>query len=401
MRRRSGEDSVHMAVRASAKDVRLTRRRFLAVASVATGMTGAMAAERPLAAQKADLATRFEEASRLMRAQTDSGEVAAAVLHVRRSGQELSRAFGTARVELPFLVASSTKPMTASAVLWLRDRRELALTDTVTKFLPDFRDGERGAVTIHHLLTHTSGLPDMLPENTDLRRRHAPLSDFVARTCRTPLLFRPGEKVSYQSMGILLAAAIVEKVSGEPMPGFMARTIFNPLGMGQTSLGLGGRRVADTAQCQVPEAERSDWDWNSSYWRNLAAPWGGAHATARDLGTFLEAFASMGGDVLPKTTAREMRAIQTGRLRPSFGLGWQREPGAFGRTCSAETFGHFGSTGTHDLARSGHGHDLRRPHDQTGHGFPVQPSDPCFRDYGTHERLIARISISPKPSESR
>ena len=255
--------------------------------------------------------------------------------------------------DLPFLLASPTKPMTASAVLWLRDRRELALTDTVTKFLPDFRGGERGAVTIHHLLTHTSGLPDMLAENTELRRQHAPLSEFVARTCRTPLLFRPGEKVSYQSMGILLAAAIVEKVSGEPMPGFMAQTIFKPLSMRETSFGLGGRLVSDTAQCQVPEAERSDWDWNSPYWRNLASPWGGAHATARDLSTFLEAFASTGGHVLPKATVREMRAIQTGTLRPSFGLGWQREPGAFGRTCSAETFGHFGSTGTliwHDPA---------------------------------------------------
>ena len=59
-------------------------------------MTGARAAERPLAAQKANLATRFEEASRLMRAQTDSGDVAAAVLHVRQAGQELSRAFGAA-----------------------------------------------------------------------------------------------------------------------------------------------------------------------------------------------------------------------------------------------------------------------------------------------------------------
>jgi CubicO group peptidase (beta-lactamase class C family) len=342
-----------MAVRFSAENGRLTRRRFLAAAGVTTGIAGARAAERPLAAPKADLATRFEEASRLMRAQTDGGEVAAAVLHVRRAGQELSRAFGAARVDLPFLIASPTKPMTASAVLWLRDRRELALTDTVTTFLPDFRGGERGAVTIHHLLTHTSGLPDMLPENTELRCQHTPLSEFVARTCRTPLLFQPGAQVSYQSMGILLAAAIVEQVGAEPMPAFMARTLFKPLGMGQTSLGLGGRRLVETAQCQVPEAERSDWDWNSRYWRNLASPWGGAHATARDLGTFLEAFASTGGHVLPTATAREMRAIQTGTLRPGFGLGWQRERGAFGRTCSAETFGHFGSTGTliwHDPA---------------------------------------------------
>jgi CubicO group peptidase (beta-lactamase class C family) len=342
-----------MAVCASMEVGRITRRRFLTVAGVVTGMSGSRPAATLVAAQKTDFATRFEEASRLIRAQTDSGDVAAAVLHVRRAGQEMSRAFGAARVDTPFLIASPTKPMTASAVLWLRDRRELTLNDPVEKYLPEFRGGERSAITIRHLLTHTSGLPDMLPDNTELRRQHAPLSEFVARTCRTPLLFPPGQKVSYQSMGILLAAAIVEKVSREPMPAFMTRTIFSALRMPQTSFGLAGRRIVDTAQCQVPEKERSDWDWNSPYWRNLGAPWGGAHATARDLGTFLEAFASPAGDALPLATVREMRAIQTGTLRPAFGLGWQREPGAFGGTCSAETFGHFGSTGTviwHDPA---------------------------------------------------
>lgn len=342
-----------MDVRASAENERFTRRGFLAMAGAVAGMTGATAAQAPVDGQPADLATGFEEASRLIRALTDSGDVAAAVLHVRRAGREFSRAFGQARVDLPFLIASPTKPMTASAVLWLRDRRDLALDDPVTKYLPAFSGGERSLVTIRHLLTHTSGLPDMLPENNDLRRQHAPLSEFVTRTCRTPLLFRPGAKVSYQSMGVLLAAAIVEKITGEPMPGFMARTVFSPLGMRQTSFGLGGRNIAETAQCQVPEAERSDWDWNSAYWRNLAAPWGGAHATARDLAAFLDAFASPDGAVLSAATRREMTAIQTGALRPSFGQGWQREPGAFGRTCSADTFGHNGSTGTaiwHDPA---------------------------------------------------
>ena len=359
----------------------MTRRRFLAVASVVTGMTGATAAATPVAAHKADLAITFEEASRLIRAQTDSGDVAAAVLHVRQAGQEMSRAFGAARVDLPFLIASPTKPMTASAVLWLRDRRELALNDPVEKYLPEFRGGERDAVTIRHLLTHTSGLPDMLPENTELRRQHAPLSEFVARTCRTPLLFRPGEKVSYQSMGILLAAAIVEKVSGEPMPGFMARTIFNPLRMRQTSFGLGGRRIADTAQCQVPEAERSDWDWNSPYWRNLGAPWGGAHATARDLGTFLEAFASPADErVAGGHTARDARdpdGHAAAKLRPRLAAraGGLRPDVLRGDVRALRFDRH------RDLARSGHDHDLRPAHDQTGHRFQEPSSPPGFGDH--------------------
>ncbi|MGV3518928.1 MAG: serine hydrolase domain-containing protein [Luteitalea sp.] len=330
-----------------------TRRHFLALASLGSLMTSANSAGRLAAIAAPGLAEGVDEASRLIRAQVDSGEVVAAVLHVRRAGQESSRAFGTARVDLPFLIASPTKPMTASCVLWLRDQRELALSDQVARYLPASRGDQRGAITIRHLLTHTSGLPDMLPENVDLRRQHAPLSEFVARTCRTTLLFPPGDRVSYQSMGILLAAAIVEKVTGEAMPAFMARTVFEPLRMRHSSLGLGGRAIAATAPCQVPDTERSDWDWNSAYWRNLGAPWGGAHATAADLARFIDGFASTEGEWLSVASRREMRAIQTGPMRPRFGLGWQRDPADFGTACSVETFGHFGSTGTmawHDPA---------------------------------------------------
>jgi CubicO group peptidase (beta-lactamase class C family) len=287
---------------------------------------------------------RATDADRLIKDQVQRGDVAAAAFLVRQRGFEFARAYGRAKIETPFLIASPTKPMTASAVMWLRDRGQLRLTDPAQKFLPQFARGDRGQITIKHLLTHTSGLPDMLPENVELRQKHAPLSEFVERTCRTPLLFRPGEKVSYQSMGILLSAAIVEKISGEPLPAFLARNIFAPLGMKRSSLGAGGRAISELAQCQVTES--SDWDWNSPYWRNLAAPWGGAHSTVHDLAAFTEAFAGTGSAPWPPSTRMEMREIQTGAHRPSYGLGWVREPGAFGKTCSPLTFGHFGSTGT-------------------------------------------------------
>lgn len=335
-------------VRAETRDA-MTRRGFLATASAA----GAILPTLLNSADDSRLRAPVAEADRLITDQTGRGEVSAAALLVRRGDFEFARGYGQAKLDTPFLIASPTKPMTVSAVLWLRDRREIALSDPVQKFLPQFRGGERDSVTMRHLLTHTSGLPDMLPENVELRQKHAPLAEFVERTCRTPLLFRPGEKVSYQSMGILLAAAICEKVSGEAFPAFLQKNIFAPLAMAKTSLGLGGRRIADTAQNQVPAQERSDWDWNSPYWRNLGAPWGGAHSTVHDLAKFLEAFVSNASGPWPEATRKEMREIQTGALRPSYGYGWQREPGSFGKTCSAETFGHFGSTGTifwHDPA---------------------------------------------------
>ena len=289
-------------------------------------------------------AALLERADRLIAEQVASGAVWSAAVLVRRGAFEFVRAHGRAAVHTPFLIASPTKPMTASAVLLLLDRGELKLVDPVQKYLPQFRGGERAAVTIQHLLTHTSGLPDMLPENVELRKRHAPLSEFVAGTCRTELLFRPGTKVSYQSMGILLAGAVVERISDQSLPAFLAANVFGPLKLSATSLGLGGRKISDTALCQVDVA--SDWDWNSAYWRNLGTPWGGAHSTVRDLAGFAEQFVATENRPWTAATRLAMRSVQTGGLNQAWGLGWLMEPRAFGQSCAPGTFGHFGATGT-------------------------------------------------------
>jgi CubicO group peptidase (beta-lactamase class C family) len=315
-----------------------TRRQFIG-AALATGWGAAVAR----AATGEMKSSRLDEADRAIAARIATGDVSAAALLVRRSGTEFARAYGAARLDTPFLVASITKPMTASAVLWLRDRGKLDLADPVRRHLPEFTGGgDRERVTLRHLLTHTSGLPDMLPDNVALRQRHAPLADFVSRACAAPLAFPPGTRVSYQSMGYLLLGTIAERLSGRPLPALLRDELFTPLGMAGASLGLGGRRIADTAQCQVPP---HDWEWNSAYWRNLGAPWGGAHATAGDVARFLEHFTSDAAGPLTPATRREMRAAQTAGLNQGWGLGWRRGTEAFAPACSAETFGHSGSTG--------------------------------------------------------
>jgi len=271
-------------------------------------------------------------------------DVRAAVLLARQGEFTAVRAFGeAASPETVFLLASITKPMTVAAAMLLVERGQVGLEDPVRRYLPEFRGGDRGRVTVRHLLTHTSGLPDMVPENIELRKRHAPLSEFVAATCRAPLLFAPGTRVRYQSMGILLAAEIVERVARRPLRDFLRDEIFLPLGMRATSLGMGGRRIAGTALCQVPED--TDWNWNSPYWRDLGAPWGGAHATAADVARFLAAFLHPDGRVLKRETARSMVVNQSG-LDDPWGFGWMVRPGGFGKACSPRTFGHWGATGT-------------------------------------------------------
>lgn len=294
----------------------LTRRSFLASAAIALKRGN------------------VDSALALIDAAHRSGDVKHAALLVSRGATSSGAVFGNRDV---FLIASITKPMTASAVMLLRDRNELQLSDPVRKFIPEFKHDR---VTIRHLLTHTSGLPDMLPGNDALRARHAPLADFVAGACRVPLAFEPGAKVSYQSMGILLASEIAQRITKRPFRDFLKVELFDPLGMTATSLGLGGRRIEDTAPSQVPAP--SNWDWNSPYWRDLGAPWGGAHSTAGDIDRLLAFFESPNGKVLKVETAREMLALQTPGQRETYGLGWRLGDGP-----SPGSFGHSGSTGTH------------------------------------------------------
>ncbi len=286
----------------------------------------------------------------------DGGTVLGAALDVRAGSKVVSRSFGSAAsTDAVFLLASITKPMTAAGVMVLHDRQELRLADPVRRFIPEFRQGPRSRITIKHLLTHTSGLPDQLPENVALRQRNAPLSEFVERTIRTDLLFEPGTRYKYQSMGILLLAEVCVRITGEPFPAFLERELFRPLGMHRTALGLGRFALEDTQRSQVEQgpshggqgrAEASHWDWNSLYWRDLAAPWGGAHATAADVSRFLQEFlVPEEARVLRPETARLMVRNHTARTGTPRGLGFALGTAA-GAGCSERTFWHGGATGT-------------------------------------------------------
>lgn len=288
----------------------------------------------------------LQRAEKLLAAATSSKAVTAASFALRHRSRTIASTFGDFphHGELPFLIASITKPMTAAAVMVLADRNELSLNDPVRKFIPEFTSGSRDLVLIRHLLTHTSGLPDMLPENDQLRAAHAPLEEFVARTVKTPLLFEPGTKCQYQSMGILLAAEIAQRITQMPFRDFLAQAVFHPLQMTHTSLGLGGRAISQTAPCQV--TANPSWNWNSPYWRNLGAPWGGAHSTTRDILKFLDYFLHPDNRVLKPATAASMIVNQNHSLNQPWGIGFSVKKNAYASHTSARAFGHSGSTGT-------------------------------------------------------
>src|SRR5262249_53568310 len=153
-----------------------------------------------------------------------------------------------------FLLGSISKPINVAAVMTQFDRGKFGLDDRVKKFLPAFTGDGREDVTIRHLLTHVSGLPDQLVNNNELRKKHAPLKDFVAQTVRTRLGFAPGPRYQYSSMGILLATRIAEVISGTDILTLVDRTVFQPLGMKRSAQGLGRFKLEDMVPCQMEGA---------------------------------------------------------------------------------------------------------------------------------------------------
>jgi CubicO group peptidase (beta-lactamase class C family) len=325
----------------------MRRRRFLGTAFAVANAAPWLAAVR---------AERWDDAAEVLARCTASKQVEAAVLHVVQGDESLTRHFGKAASgDAMFLLGSISKPINVTAVVTLFDQGLFQLTDRVKKFLPAFTGDGRDDVTIRHLLTHVSGLPDQLAKNNELRKQHAPLAEFVEQAIRAPLDFAPGARYQYSSMGILLATGIAELVSGSDILSLVDRRVFQPLGMKHSAQGLGRFRLEEMVSCQMkgaaPEsgsgdAQAREWDWNSRYWRTLGAPWGGTHASAPDVATFLGEFLGSRGKVVRPETARRMITNHNPVGLTPRGLGFGVGKGSGSPGCSAQTFGHTGSTGT-------------------------------------------------------
>lgn len=299
---------------------------------------------------------RLDEAADVLAKATSGGQITSAVLHVTQRDQAYTRHFGKAKSEnAMFLLGSITKPICVTALMTLFDQGKFGLDDPLKKFIPQFTGEGRDAVTMRHLMTHVSGLPDQLPENDKLRKKHAPLSEFVDHALRTPLHFAAGSRYQYSSMAILLAVHVAQLISGVDVLEFVERSVFKPLGLKHSALGLGKFALDDMVPCQTehaaPEAgagdpAAKDWDWNSPYWRKLGAPWGGAHFSAPDLKQFLAEFLLAKGAVVKPGTARLMVSNHNGSGITPRGLGFNVGTAAGSPGCSEKTFGHTGSTGT-------------------------------------------------------
>jgi CubicO group peptidase (beta-lactamase class C family) len=264
-----------------------------------------------------------------------------------------------------FLLASITKPVVYSAAMMLVERGLLNLTDPVVRYVPEFKAHGKETTLVGHLFTHTSGLPDMLDNNAELRKKHTPIQVFLEAAAKQTIpLFKPGTKLSYQSTGTAVVADIIQRLSKLTLAEFLKREIFDPLGLRSTALGSRGFDRDRLVRVEVPDYQaNSDFSWNSPYWQELGSPWGGMFSTPEDFAVICQLMLN-GGTVggvrlLSPATVRMMTTNRlddyadlpegTRRAQP-WGLGWRLNhpgtPESWGDLLDRNVYGHTGATGT-------------------------------------------------------
>ena len=304
-------------------------------------------------------------------------------------------------------VASVTKPFAATAVMLLVEEGRFSLDDPLHRLLPEFMDApetafNRRAVTLRHVLAHCSGLPGFSEDNTDLRRAHRPLPDFVRSFGRQPLFFEPGTAHLYSNPGILMAAEVVGRALAgtlrqevdapevNRLHPFVHERILARLGMVDSTLLPAHDWDERIAWVERTGQEGKDYEGaNSAYYRSLGIPWGGLFTTPRDLVQFVDLFLPAAGgrqrigaagsgtgeaggaQLVSRATATAMTSVQfappdapadvaanqrdSGARTPPFkavewGIGWDvkgsKRPHSSGDLTSAQTISHTGATGT-------------------------------------------------------
>ncbi len=157
----------------------------------------------------------------------------------------VSKGYGMANAELDvpntpqtkFRIGSLTKPFTATAIMILQERGKLSVQDSICKYVSQCPSAWQ-PIKVHHLLTHTSGIPDVsrLPEFETLVLLPTATESIIERFKNKPLESKPGEKFSYNNGGYLLLGYIIERASGKTYEAFLQEAIFQPLKM--TSSGV-------------------------------------------------------------------------------------------------------------------------------------------------------------------
>lgn len=300
------------------------------------------------------------------------------ILQTSATGLQVIESNTKMRTDSIFQIASMTKPITAAAIMILADEGRLSVGDAVEKHLPEFRgqkmvsetDGARTVlaapprkITLHDLLTHTSGMPGGSPAGLAeiFVDRDRTLSEAVAVYSQRPLSFEPGARWQYSNMGIATLGRIIEVVSGMPYQDFLASRIFQPLGMVDSFFFPPKEKYDRIAAIYDAKDGRLIRDPRDLYraGAKYPAPEGGLYSTAGDLYRFYQMMLNdgegAGKRILSSSAVSVMTQLHTADIKAGFapGMGWgygwsvvRNTEGTF-RFNSIGTYGHGGAYRTY------------------------------------------------------
>ncbi len=312
------------------------RRWATLIASLASVLSPSVVS--PQSARRATIAARIETYLAPLAAR---GDLSGVVLAAQGDTVLFERAYGLANVEMAapnrvdtrFRIHSITKQFTAAAVVLLTRQGKLSVDSSIRTYLPELPNGWQ-RVTVLHLLTHTSGLPQLenLWYETFQARSAATelenLGRFVSKITTDSLATAPGTAFGYNNFGYDLLACIVERLSGERFADYVRRRIFEPVGMKDADFDTRAEAGSGmyVASAVVPRLASG---YNGSPDKlQVAFPYmyasagaGGMYATARDLFNYDRALNS--GRLLGPDAARE-NLDKAFRIRDqvSYGYGW-------------------------------------------------------------------------------
>ncbi|WP_245574867.1 serine hydrolase domain-containing protein [Aequorivita capsosiphonis] len=210
------------------------------------------------------------------------------------------RAYGLASVEFnvknkidtKFNIASITKMFTAVATLQLYEQGKLKLNTPIGEYLPDYPNQlVRDSVTIHQLLTHTSGLNNFYVSDLDSINpsNYEKVTDFVPLFVNDTLLSKPGTKYDYSASGFVVLGLIIEKISGENYYDYLKDYIFKPAGMAHTKALKVDSIVKNKASGYTSMFGESKVLKKNDYYLTKASPAGFHYSTLNDLFNFSKA----------------------------------------------------------------------------------------------------------------
>lgn len=288
----------------------------------------------------------------------DGGVFTAAAVAVGRHGRLVKlRGYGRVQgrpvdpITTLFDLASLTKVVgTTPAVMALVDDGKIKLETPVYRYLPQFRGGGRGDVTVWNLLTHTSGLP----AGDDLYGETADPDAAFRMVLRTDLVREPGARVEYSDFGMILMAEVVHRRADEPVDRFVARRVFAPLGMRTTMyeppLVWWNRTVPTALESERPYTVREVVHDGNAFRLGGVAGHAGLFSTAGDLSVYAQTLLNGGSYGYRRIwSPRTVQAFTTKQKNTETrALGWDTpaRKSSSGDYFSARSYGHTGFTGT-------------------------------------------------------